>query len=98
VVSIDGHDHATARWPEDILSEKKHVVCFGHDYEQYGSIADEADARLIAAAPELYEALASLVESSPSIVGLLGRDGDLLEAKKRTDAAIAALAKARGEA
>ena len=38
---------------EDIISEDgTHVVCFGHDYDDYGSVS-HANARLIAAAPDL---------------------------------------------
>jgi hypothetical protein len=66
-----------------------------HDYE-HGS-RDEADARLIAAAPEMYEALLNL---SNEMAFLLKRnpskDGGLY--RVAVDEARAALAKARGEA
>ena len=62
----------------------------------YGRTKEEmaANARLIAAAPELYEALEQMVEIAELTVGWLptppGADGPLIKAR-------AALAKARGE-
>ncbi len=38
-----------------------HVVCFGHDYDEYGYIAWSADACLIAASPDLLAALKQFV-------------------------------------
>ena len=39
-----------------IAESGKHVVCSGHEYDQCGIIGQRADAALIAAAPDFYEA------------------------------------------
>ena len=66
----------------------------GYDFSDLGFGTLEANARLIAAAPELYEALALLFEDGPVDVALGGNPQAIeqVEAKCR-----AALAKARGE-
>ncbi len=40
-----------------IAADGDHVVCSGHDYDECGIIGNRDDARLIAAAPELLDAL-----------------------------------------
>jgi hypothetical protein len=43
---------------DDIMGPNdEHVVCFGHDYDDYGFIGNPADARLIAQSPALLAAL-----------------------------------------
>lgn len=49
---------------DEVVAENGvHVVCFGHDYEDYGAIARDEDANLIAHAPEWLAALVGEVES-----------------------------------
>jgi len=60
-----------------------------YDYEDGGVCTGEADARLIAAAPELLEALKYIVAWSP--------DGDKWNAERARDMARAAIAKAEGQ-
>lgn len=44
--------------PGDVFGPNgEHIVCFGHDYDDYGAFESMADARLIAAAPDLLAAL-----------------------------------------
>ncbi len=79
--------------PGDIMAGKTHVVCFGHGYDEYGNIDSLADAFLIAAAPDLYAALESLLEE----VKYQRSMGNFSAVRSRKELARAALAKARGE-
>ena len=63
------------------------------EYGRYGAIDDEANARLIAAAPELLEALSCLT----AVVGLTPIKGNLDALQEAYDMARAAIAKAKGE-
>ena len=55
------------RWVEEIIAaDGTHVVCFGHDYDEYGSISLE-DAQLIAAAPDLLDALKRRLHNYPDL-------------------------------
>lgn len=94
----------------DVLgSDGTHVVCFGHDYDDYGrfgwpkgrwsqkkeeewNATVEANARLIAAAPELLEALEDVL----NCVALCPEHGDVVDAPSKYEDARAAIAKARG--
>lgn len=63
----------------------------GRTFSLFKSVnASEADARLAAAAPELFKALAPLVDAMPVNGGMVRFDGDELAAAR------AAVAKARG--
>jgi hypothetical protein len=74
------------------------ATCRGHKKDGWfevwspnwsGGIDQEANANLISAAPDLYEALSSLIEALNT--------GTLREADDAKEAGVAALAKARGE-
>jgi hypothetical protein len=69
----------------------REAICFLENHSADGSTHD--DARLIAAAPELYEALAQLLDASLTETLLKESAGKRAAAR---DAARAALAKARG--
>jgi hypothetical protein len=47
-----------------VAANGDHVVCAGHDYDEGGIIGEDADARLIAAAPDLLAALKAIAENS----------------------------------
>ena len=69
--------------------------CIIYDDYGHGKNERESNARLIAAAPELYEALQSCVTQMRVWVAI---NGDLIGAlQQNIDAAESALAKARGE-
>jgi hypothetical protein len=57
---------------EDIVAaDGTHVVCFGHDYDDYGSMSSQADAEFIAAAPALVAMLReALVRSQAALARL----------------------------
>lgn len=76
-----------------VLDVNDDAVCVKPDDEYKGSKNWQVNARLIAAAPELLEALEEIVnvaiECDPRIIDLVGRD--------RFQIARAAIAKAKGE-
>jgi hypothetical protein len=75
----------------DILSQGgEHVVCMGHDYDEYGSIANQADRILIAAAPDL---LAACYQAVSVLKHFNYINGDSVEQKQIE----AAIAKAEGK-
>lgn len=56
--AIDGDDKATAKhWCVGLSNEYGNTGCRGNEYMRLGGICSEADARLIAAAPEMLFAL-----------------------------------------
>ena len=57
-----------------------------------------ADANLMAAAPEMYEALRVLAEKFPILLAGLGNSPDVVESNIYVKNAVAALAKAEGKA
>ncbi len=70
----------------DILGPRgEHVVCFGHEYDHYGCIANESDRSLIAAAPDLLDACRRALDEAGHLQGVT-----------RRGALAAAIAKAEG--
>ena len=67
-----------------IAADGSHVVCAGHDYDEFGLIPSRDDARLIAAAPDLLEACRRALRDATEW------DGDMSEVLE------AAIAKAEG--
>lgn len=76
-VRPDGAHVTTISLIEDITSaDGTHVVCFGHDYGDYGGILNISDARLIEAAPELLAELKTLRQAIEGHrAGTLTNDG-----------------------
>lgn len=75
--------------PGDVFGPNgEHVVCFGHDYDDYGAFESMADARLIAAAPDLLKAAEAIADKWPRFEGI--------EPAIEVVALRAALAKAKG--
>lgn len=58
--------HTPGPWTEVglciVAANGKHVFCFGHDSDEYGRIDSDADRDLIAAAPELLEAVERVLQ------------------------------------
>lgn len=85
-------------WSTDVYDQKGETIATlaWHVVPIKGGIATdrEANARLIAAAPDLYEALKSLIPILEAVRYTVGLRGNQLE---RMEAGRAALAKARGE-
>ena len=80
-----------------LVGQNDGEICnFGDDHQYYpteGTEPDEADARLIAAAPELLEALKALLDMPAACYA----DIEVLENIRRREAALAVLAKAEGK-
>ena len=80
--------HATKGWAKSGMANRRTVAEVGHWKDRPNP---EADAYLIAAAPELLEALEGLLDDLPGVIAdCMSDDGAL-------DKANAAIAKAKGE-
>lgn len=84
-------------WDVQVWSSPNRRVCFvAHDGED-GNPTGKANARLIAAAPDLYEALSTFVEEYVSMIASGDCGNWNPEDEGFVKSARAALAKARGE-
>lgn len=81
---------------QDIMGPNgEHIVCFGHDYDEYGGIERPEDAHLVSAAPELLDVAHEFVAYCFNEVGSWGTDDPIAPLYRQ---AIEAINKAEGRA
>lgn len=69
-----------------VAANGDHVVCCGHDYDEYGIIPNGADKRLIAAAPDLLQAAREALEtlhSAEKLMDCIGAANRLRDAVRK---------------